>query len=320
MTVPIWWLTVNLSLITMGFTRSWRRKVPFIWARSGQSELADVVPVNNCNSVDNCCSGGFGSSEMEDINFTDWFSSTPSLSPTMSLVHEVLPAIHRLYQDRLRLLKMHKHWLKKMERDVAAFPANFQKVILHIRMLPIAQQQIMAHLRRHFRCPSWRQLIHRGNSICWREWKWVCRYYCWKSWPQPNFEEMDNAVHSDSLYTDDVADVDADRWIDLKIGNHGEPNQLLMNTGNHNLMQVEGALPQDSTYTEAIAVAGVDGDGRVDLILENYEQGDQLLRNAGNGAFKEVRGALTVSGLKKKYMDNRSWWRWWRRSSWHSQR
>jgi hypothetical protein len=72
-------------------------------------------------------------------------------------------------------------------------------------------------------------------------------------------------------------------------------------------MQVEGALPQDSTYTEAIAVAGVDGDGRVDLILENYEQGDQLLRNAGNGAFKEVRGALTVSGLKKKDMDNRSW-------------
>ena len=73
-----------------------------------------------------------------------------------------------------------------------------------------------------------------------------------------------------------------------------------------NYVRVEGALPQYSTYTQAILLDGVDRCVQVYFILGKYELGDHILRNSGNGFFKEVHGDLSLNGLKKQYIDNHS--------------
>jgi hypothetical protein len=87
-----------------------------------------------------------------------------------------------------------------------------------------------------------------------------------------------------------AADVNNDGFIDLIIGNYGQANQLLLNTGD--AFQSAINLPGGSTHTTtAIVAADMNNDGLVDLIIGNFGAGAMvnqttnqvLLNNAGSG-------------------------------------
>ena len=89
-----------------------------------------------------------------------------------------------------------------------------------------------------------------------------------------------------------LADVNSDGYLDLVVGNHGQPNVLFLNTHNNSFQEAAGALPQNRSLTQAVAVADVNSDGLVDIIIGNELQPNQLLLNKGNASFEEVPGAL----------------------------
>ena len=84
-----------------------------------------------------------------------------------------------------------------------------------------------------------------------------------------------------------VTDVNNDGFIDLIIGNYGQVNQLLLNTGDATgngttLFQTQNNLPGGEMSTLAIVAADVNNDGFIDLIIGNYGQVNQLLLNTGD--------------------------------------
>ena len=98
-----------------------------------------------------------------------------------------------------------------------------------------------------------------------------------------------------------TADFDGDGWIDIYVGNDGEPNQLWMNQHNGTFKDVaplNGAAVNGAGNAEAsmgIDAGDIDGDGDEDLIITNWmSQMNTLYVNDGHGVFEDRKAA---SGL-----------------------
>jgi hypothetical protein len=98
-----------------------------------------------------------------------------------------------------------------------------------------------------------------------------------------------------------TADFDGDGWIDIYVGNDGEPNQLWMNQHDgtfKDLAPLNGAAVNGAGNAEAsmgIDAGDIDGDGDDDLIITNWmSQMNTLYVNDGHGVFEDRKAA---SGL-----------------------
>jgi hypothetical protein len=98
-----------------------------------------------------------------------------------------------------------------------------------------------------------------------------------------------------------TADFDGDGWLDIYVGNDGEPNQLWMNQHNGTFKDVaplNGAAVNGAGNSEAsmgIDAGDIDGDGDEDLIITNWmSQMNTLYVNDGHGVFEDRKAA---SGL-----------------------
>jgi hypothetical protein len=90
-----------------------------------------------------------------------------------------------------------------------------------------------------------------------------------------------------------AADVNNDGFVDLIIGNRGQANQLLLNTGEDAIFGSAIDIPCSSGMlkTLALAVADMDDDGYLDIVFGNEKQKNQLLMNLGDGiSYKEPAG------------------------------
>ena len=98
-----------------------------------------------------------------------------------------------------------------------------------------------------------------------------------------------------------TADFDGDGWLDIYVGNDGEPNQLWMNQRNgtfKDMAPLNGAAVNGAGNSEAsmgIDAGDIDGDGDEDLIITNWmSQMNTLYVNDGHGVFEDRKAA---SGL-----------------------
>ena len=94
-----------------------------------------------------------------------------------------------------------------------------------------------------------------------------------------------------------TADFDDDGWIDLYVGNDGEPNQLWMNQRNGTFKDtafVAGVAVSGSGNSEAsmgIDAGDFDNDGDADIFVTNWmAQTNVLYVNGGAAAFEDRRG------------------------------
>jgi hypothetical protein len=96
-----------------------------------------------------------------------------------------------------------------------------------------------------------------------------------------------------------VADINNDGMLDIIIGNSGQKNQLLINSGDGTFDDnaVDDLLPSDTSNTHSVAVADINNDGMLDIIIGNdFDQENQLLINAGDGTFKENAVEILLGG------------------------
>ena len=94
-----------------------------------------------------------------------------------------------------------------------------------------------------------------------------------------------------------TADVNGDTWMDVYVGNDGEPNQLWINQGNGTFKDgafVAGAAVSGGGNSEAsmgIDAGDFDNDGDEDIFITNWmTQMNVLYVNDGGGAFVDRRG------------------------------
>jgi hypothetical protein len=120
-----------------------------------------------------------------------------------------------------------------------------------------------------------------------------------------------------------TADFDGDGWIDIYVGNDGQPNQLWMNQRNGTFRDtafVAGAAVSGGGNAEAsmgIDAGDFDNDGDEDLFITNWmAQMNVIYVNDGRGAFEDRRGAtglgppsLAKTGFGTAWFDydNDSW-------------
>jgi hypothetical protein len=131
---------------------------------------------------------------------------------------------------------------------------------------------------------------------------------------QNNMLLINTSNHSDNLFDADrvtslpggktntrsiaLADLDDDGDIDIVIGNYGEYNQLLINTGNGSFIEENIInLPGGLTNTTSIAIADVNNDGLLDIVVGNWEHSNQIIINTGNRTFQN---ATDLPGGAKK--------------------
>ena len=98
-----------------------------------------------------------------------------------------------------------------------------------------------------------------------------------------------------------TADFDGDGWLDIYVGNDGEPNQLWINQHDgtfKDVAPVNGAAVNGSGNSEAsmgIDAGDIDDDGDEDIVVTNWmSQMNTLYVNDGHGVFEDRKGA---SGL-----------------------
>ena len=119
--------------------------------------------------------------------------------------------------------------------------------------------------------------------------------------------EVENYLNIQDISSDDTStviialgDVNGDGRIDIVIGNYGEENQLLMNSGNGALSDGDPvSLPGGSRYTYSIVLGDVNGDGLVDILIGNFGEENQLLINSGNGTFSDTNVVSLPGGSKQ---------------------
>jgi enediyne biosynthesis protein E4 len=70
------------------------------------------------------------------------------------------------------------------------------------------------------------------------------------------------------------ADLDGDGWVDLVVGNAGEPNTVWKNNGDGTFSQVKGSGLEGGRFTVGLAALDYDGDGVVDVYVGNYVDSD----------------------------------------------
>jgi hypothetical protein len=94
-----------------------------------------------------------------------------------------------------------------------------------------------------------------------------------------------------------TADFNGDGWVDLYVGNDGEPNQLWINQRNgtfRDMAFVAGAAVSGSGSSEAsmgIDAGDFDNDGDEDLFITNWmDQMNVIYVNGGDGVFEDRRG------------------------------
>lgn len=75
-------------------------------------------------------------------------------------------------------------------------------------------------------------------------------------------------------------DVNGDGLIDLVIGNNGEDNQLLINSGDGTFSDTAANLLGVSMRTMSIMFGDVNGDGFIDLVIGNWGQENQMIHYA----------------------------------------
>jgi hypothetical protein len=102
------------------------------------------------------------------------------------------------------------------------------------------------------------------------------------------FEDATNMMpnhSSDDLDTSVMiaADMDNDGLVDILIGNLGQTNQLLVNTGFGKF--TSKAFNNPERLTRSIAVADVNNDGLLDIIVGNDKESNELLINKGDRIF-----------------------------------
>jgi hypothetical protein len=114
------------------------------------------------------------------------------------------------------------------------------------------------------------------------------------------FTEVDNfdlpTGDRRSTFTIVAVDVDGDGDVDIIIGNDGQPNQLLLNSGGDR-NPFKGAIaldpPGGGRSTFSIVAADVDSDGDLDLIIGNYGDENELLINNG-GDLNLLEGLIAL--------------------------
>jgi hypothetical protein len=100
-----------------------------------------------------------------------------------------------------------------------------------------------------------------------------------------------------------AADIDGDGDEDLLIANDWESTQLLLNDGNGSYLDVSGAWPKSSRYSEAVDAGDVDGDGDIDLFFGREWGANELLLNDGTGRFDFSPNPLPHGFERTRSMD-----------------
>ena len=99
-----------------------------------------------------------------------------------------------------------------------------------------------------------------------------------------------------------VSDVDADGRVDMFIGNHDNPNQVLLNKESFGYIPVDvSSAFADESDTWDVAVADLNGDGLPDLVIANREQPNQVLLSKGDGSFEEIFSDVSNDEKKKTH-------------------
>ncbi len=82
-----------------------------------------------------------------------------------------------------------------------------------------------------------------------------------------------------------LGDVNNDGWLDIVVGNSGDPNWLLLNNGEGGFDE-RTSLEDQWSNTQSVALGDLDNDGWLDLIVGNgFNETNQLLFNDGYGGF-----------------------------------